>query len=275
MNKLSVVVPSRNGMALLEKFLPAILRESFRAGGEVTVVDDCSTDNTRTGMAAHFPDVTVLSRTETPGFCHAVNLGMSRAQGEYLLLLNNDTVPGENSFRNLVLELEKSTKNVAAVVPGIIRPDGSDDGSYRWAFHRGLAVTGENIKGEEYPSGACALWRREAWEKLGGLSCIYAPIYWEDTDMGVRMHKAGYLMKRCPCIEVKHLHAATMGSSKASDSLRERNRFIFMDNNCREPGRRFSRAFWLPFHLLRAIQRGNRAFISGYREYLQWKWAEN
>lgn len=271
MKDLSVVIPSRNGLSILKEFLPSILRESFRAGGEVIVVDDCSEDNTSFEIPTLFPDVTILSRKQNPGFCHAVNLGMSRARGRYLMLLNNDTIPEENAFRKLVLALDVTEINVAVAVPSILKPDGSDDSNYCWTFRHGLAVTGENLAGEEYPSGACALWKRGAWEKLDGLNTKYAPIYWEDTDLGVRMHKAGFIMKKCADITVKHMHAATMGSSLVSETLRERNRFIFMDNNCNSPGRRISRALWLPIHLLIAGLKKNRAFTRGYRDYLKWK----
>ncbi len=271
MKKLSVIVPSRNGLLILKKFLPAIIHETQRVQGEVIVVDDCSTDSTSSEIPEQFPEVTLLLRKQNPGFCHAVNLGMSRSTGSYLMLLNNDTIPEENAFEKLVFALEESEENIAVVVPSITRPDGSDDSSFRWAFRHGLAVTGESIPGEEYPSGACAVWKRYVWEELGGLSTMYAPIYWEDTDMGVRMHSAGYNMKRCGNITVKHMHAATMGGSPESETLRERNRFIFMDNNCNSPARRISRAFWLPVHYFIAVIKRNRAFTNGYRDYLKFK----
>jgi len=269
MCKLSVVVPSRNGLAILKEFLPAIIREAGKAGGEVLVVDDCSSDNTSNEVLSLFPGITFLSRRSDPGFCHAVNLGMSKAKGSYLMLLNNDTIPEKDAFVKLVSVLDESRSNVAVAVPSIIRPDGSDDSCYRWGFVHGLAVTGEKIPGEEYPSGACAVWKRSVWEELGGLSTDYAPIYWEDADLGVRMHRAGYKMKICSEIIVNHQHAATMGGSLQSEALRERNRFVFMDNNCNSSAERISRICWLPIHLLLAVLRGNRAFTMGYIDYLK------
>ncbi len=271
MNKLSVVVPSRNGLAILKEFLPAIIRETREAGGEVLVVDDCSTDNTSHEVRFLFPGITLLSRKTNPGFCHAVNLGMSKASGSYLMLLNNDTIPEKNAFVKLVSFLDGSPPDVAVAVPSIIRPDGSDDSRYRWAFIHGLAVTGESIPGEKYPSGACAVWKRRVWEELGGLSADYAPIYWEDTDLGVRMHRAGYKMKKCSDTTVYHQHAATMGGALISETLRERNRFVFMDRNCSSSAEKMSRRCWLPVHLALAVLRGNRAFTMGYMDYLKLK----
>ncbi|MBN2586845.1 MAG: glycosyltransferase [Candidatus Fermentibacteraceae bacterium] len=267
MPEVTVVIPSRNGREILTEFLPGILEEARRAAGEVILVDDCSDDGTADLVAARYPSVRLLSREGDPGFCHAVNMGMGAADSDSLLLLNNDTVPREGSFSALLADLWSSPEEVAAVVPRIPRPDGTDDGDFRWGFRRGLAVTGEGIEGEPYPSGACSLWRRKAWEELGGLDTRYAPIYWEDADLGARMHRAGYRMKRCTDVTVEHRHAATMGGGSASDTLRERNRFVFMDANCSTAVMRLSRAIWLPFHLTRARLCGNMPFTDGYSQY--------
>lgn len=269
--KLSVIIPSKDGLEILLKYLPKISNEVIRAGGELIVVDDCSTDGTAIKISELFPEARVIRRSGKPGFCYAVNLGMKKAVGKYLMLLNNDTIPSDNAFLDLVEELEKSEENVAVVVPTILRPDNSDDSRYCWDFTHGLAVTGEGISDKSYPSGACALWRKEVWKALSGLSTIYAPIYWEDADLGVRMHKAGYKMKRCKDIQVTHDHAATMGYSLASETLRERNRFIFMKTNCNSFRERFLTFFWMPVHLVFALLRGNRAFVDGFQNYREWK----
>jgi GT2 family glycosyltransferase len=265
------VIPSRNGRDILRDHLPGIIRETADCSGELIVVDDCSTDGTSHFLRAEFPGVRVVERTGEPGFCRGVNLGMSIASGEFLLLLNNDTAPERGSFRGLLGALQDSPAETAAAVPSIPRPDGSDDSLFRWVFRRGLAVTGQFTEGQPYPSGACALWRREAWESLGGLDCRYAPIYWEDTDMGVRMHEMGYRMISCPQFTVKHLHASTMGASPKTLALRERNRFIFMDAHCRGKGMVLRRGLWMPFHLLVALIRGNMAFVRGFGAYLEWR----
>lgn len=269
--ELSVVIPSRNGADILLSFLPAILAETRRARGQLVLVDDCSSDATAEIITREYPSVRLLRREGEPAFCRAVNLGMSKADSGRLLLLNNDTVPAEGSFTALLKELRNSPEDTAAAVPAVPRPDGTDDGNFRWAFVRGLAVTGEGISGQPYPSGACALWKREVWEELGGLDNRYSPIYWEDTDLGVRMRRAGYGMRRFPHITVAHHHASTMGTGGSTLRLRERNRFIFMDANCVSLRERLATAIWLPLHLLKARSSGNRAFVEGYRDFREWK----
>jgi GT2 family glycosyltransferase len=222
-------------------------------------------------VSGEFPSVRLIRRRGEPAFGAAVNLGMSSAAGKYLLLLNNDTLPAEGSFQALLNKVLKSDDSVAVAVPSIPRPDGTDDSEYRWRFHRGLAVTGQSREGQRYPSGACALWKREIWNSLGGIDARYAPIYWEDADLGVRMHEMGYEMILCPDISVKHLHASTMGASLETLVLRERNRFIFMAANCHGKWQVFSTSIWLPLHLLIAAVKGNRAFIDGYRSFRKWR----
>ena len=265
MNALSVVIPSRNGRELLKNYLPAILRETADCNGELILVDDCSTDGTIEYLRVEHPSVKVIERTDKPAFCRAVNLGMKRASGSFLLLLNNDTIPGMGSFKALLQRLRSADELTAVALPSIPRPDGTDDSLFRVGVERGLAVTGQLVSGYPYPSGACALWRREAWEALEGLDHRYAPIYWEDADMGVRMLKKGYSMLLCPEITVDHIHASTMGTSAETMALRERNRFIFMDAHGMNPG------LWLPIHLFSAVLKRNRPFLRGYSAYRRWR----
>lgn len=264
---ISVVIPSRNGAALLAENLPLVMRE-VGDPGEILVVDDGSTDETPQMIAERFPEVRLLRREGDNGFCYAVNEGMDKAKGDYLLLLNNDVVPSPGSFSGLAGEMEALGDRFYAAVPAINRPDGSDESLCSIVFSRGLArsVIG-SVRGIPYPSGACALFRRPAWETLGGMSTVYAPIYWEDADLGVRAHRMGLSILHASHLNVYHHHAATMGRSPASEALRERNRFLFMDRNFKGTGHRLSRALWLPIHLLKARLTGNLPFLQGYRDY--------
>lgn len=268
--RLSVVIPSRNGLELLRKSLPAVIT-ALPESSEVIVVDDCSTDRTLEALPDEFPEVRLLARTGDPGFCHAVNLGMGKATGTLLLLLNNDVLPGEDSFRILCDRIETASGKVAAAVPAILRPDGSDESGVRFYLRRGLAVAATDGEGVPYPSGACSLWRRTAWEALGGLDTSYAPIYWEDADIGARAAAEGWTMLLVPDVQVLHDHAATMGHSHQSRALRERNRLIFTHRHFRGPLQRLSRVFWTPLHLLKAALLGNRAFLRGYADYLRFR----
>lgn len=262
---MSVVIPSRNGLHFLRRQLPVLLEDERL---EVVVVDDCSSDNSSDTLRKAFPGLKVLTRVENPGFCHAVNTGMEAASTDFLMLLNNDVTPEPGCFEGMARLLSSAPSTVAVAVPRITRPDGTDDGAMEWGFRRGLAFTGPGA-GHPYPSGACALWRRNAWFTLGGLSTRYAPIYWEDTDLGARMDSYGLHMARYEGPGVLHDHAATMGRNPDSDIIRERNRFFFMESWCSTPGMRALTRAWLPVHLASARLGGRSAFIKGYSQYLR------
>ncbi|MFO7627550.1 MAG: glycosyltransferase [Candidatus Fermentibacteraceae bacterium] len=261
----SVVIPSRNGLEFLKKQLPVLIEDNRL---EVLVVDDCSSDGSTEALRKAFPSLRVLTRNGNPGFCYAVNEGMEAASSDLLLLLNNDVTPEPGCFEGMALWLSDAPSSVAVAVPKIMRPDGTDDGSMEWGFHRGLAFTAPGA-GNPYPSGACALWRRDAWFALGGLSTRYAPIYWEDADLGARMTRSGMVMARYDGPGVLHDHAATMGKSIDSETLRERNRFLFMESWCSSAGMRARTWVWLPVHLALAKLKGNKAFTNGYAQYVR------
>lgn len=262
---MTVVIPSRNGLGFLRKQLPALLEDDRL---EVVVVDDCSTDGSSETVRKEFPNAKVLRRDGKPGFCYAVNAGMEAASTDFLMLLNNDVTPEPGCFEGMVRWLSNAPPSVAVVVPRITRPDGTDDGAMEWGFRRGLAFTGP-LAGHPYPSGACALWRRDAWFSLGGLSARYAPIYWEDTDLGARMDHRGMQMARYEGSGVMHDHAATMGRNAESEIIRERNRFVFMESWCSTAAMRAMTWAWLPIHLASATLMGRSAFLKGFSRYLR------
>jgi GT2 family glycosyltransferase len=264
----SIVVPSRNGLEILRRCLPSVLAQA--EGWEVVVSDDGSTDGTASLGRTEFPGVRFLERTGEPGFCFAVNEGMASARGEMLLLLNNDVIPSPGALDNLAGVLEAAPPGVFAAVPVIERAGLGDEGGMVFDFRHGLAVTAPAGPGRSYPSGACTLFRRDCWRDLGGLDERYAPIYWEDADLGARAARAGMEMIRAPGSRWVHEHASTMGSGLRVRRLRERNRFIFMHSHFGDTAGTLSTLSWMPFHLVRAALRGRFEFHLGLLDYLMW-----
>ena len=84
----SVVIPTYNRIHTLPRALSSVFEQSTPAG-EVIVVDDGSTDNTQETLARDFPDVTTI-RQENAGVSAARNVGIARAKGEWIALLDSD-----------------------------------------------------------------------------------------------------------------------------------------------------------------------------------------
>jgi GT2 family glycosyltransferase len=193
---------------------------------------------------------------------------VAACSGDIVLLLNNDIVPGEGSFEAMVERLRALPREVWAVVPEIHREGFGDEGSMRFVFRHGLAVTRREGAGTLYPSGACTAFRKSAWLELGGLDARYAPIYWEDADIGARAAARGLRIAKAEGARIVHQHAATTGHSLRSRRLRERNRFVFMHIHCASPGLGLQTIAWLPVHLLLAALRGRFEFHLGLADYI-------
>jgi GT2 family glycosyltransferase len=267
---LDAVMPCLDGLALLRRYLGRILAEL--GNDRLTISDDGSTDGTLLEGPRLFPGVRFLAREGRPrGFCHAVNDGVAASPGaEFVLLLNNDIAPDPGAFRAMLETLSGAPEEVWAVVPEVYREGLGDEGSMRYRFGRGLAYVSPDGPGTIYPSGACAIFRRSAWNELGGLDPRFAPIYWEDADIGARAAARGWRVARAVGARVLHQHAATTGHSLKANRLRERNRFIFMHIHFSNRRRRFQTLMWLPAHLLLAALRGRFEFHLGLVDYLLW-----
>jgi glycosyltransferase involved in cell wall biosynthesis len=98
---ISVVIPSRNGRALLAAQLPGIARE-LTGPSEAIVVDNGSSDGTAQWLASEWPALQVEVSAEPLSFAAAVNRGIGRARYSHVCLLNNDMLLEPGFFRRSV-----------------------------------------------------------------------------------------------------------------------------------------------------------------------------
>ncbi len=221
----SVVIPVFNKVDFTFECLHSVLTEIDFETTEVIVVNNASTDET-SEMLAHFRDlITVIDNLRNDGFVDASNQGASRAQGDYLVFLNNDTSVLFGWLENL-LETVKSDPKVGAVGSMFLYPDRSiqEAGAIVWrngeAFHYGWGKSPDdrrfNFKREvDYCSGASLLIRRELFERLGGFDQRYAPAYYEDVDLCFGVRSLGYKVVYQPLSRLIHYEGVTAGRDSA------------------------------------------------------------
>ncbi len=90
----SVIIPVHNRASLTRQCLNLLLADSFQAGDiEIIVVDDASTDVTPELLSDYRGNVHVLTHERNTGFALACNDAAAISSGDYLVFLNNDTVP--------------------------------------------------------------------------------------------------------------------------------------------------------------------------------------
>lgn len=121
--QLSVVILNYNVKHWLQLCLQSVKRAVKDIEAEIIVVDNASSDDSLAMVAANFPEVKVVANSENLGFAKANNLGVSQAVGEYVCILNPDTVVPENIFQDF-LAFAKSTPQLGALGPQFIDGQG-------------------------------------------------------------------------------------------------------------------------------------------------------
>src|SRR5438045_676650 len=101
---ISVIIVNYNVREFLRGALESVRRSLAFGGltGEVFVVDNASRDGSAEMVAQEFPEVKLFALHENLGFGKANNLAMREAKGDYILILNPDTITGEDTLRVMI-----------------------------------------------------------------------------------------------------------------------------------------------------------------------------
>ncbi|MCY4526668.1 MAG: glycosyltransferase family 2 protein, partial [Anaerolineaceae bacterium] len=132
MTDLSIVIVNWNVAELLAACLESVYSSLQQSAltAEVIVVDSASSDHSVAMLRDRFPKVQLLICKDNVGFSRGNNLGLQRAAGRYILLLNPDTeVPGD-ALDRMVREMEKHSR-VGAVGPHTLNGDGTTQSTRR------------------------------------------------------------------------------------------------------------------------------------------------
>lgn len=120
--KLSVVILNYNVRWFLQQCLDSVRKALEGIDGEIIVVDNASPDDSVTMVKEKFPDVILLENSENSGFPKGNNIGVEKARGEFLCILNPDTVVPETLFHSLLAFVRK---NQNAGITGVKLVDGT------------------------------------------------------------------------------------------------------------------------------------------------------
>ena len=213
--KLSVIIVNYKVKHYLEQCLRSVAEASRGIAVEVIVVDNASGDGSVEYLRERFPDVTIIASEENLGFARANNLAIRNSHGQYVLLLNPDTIVAEETFSDFITFMD-STPDAGGCGAYMLHTDGSFAPESRRglptpfvAFCKmsGLAsllpksrtfgryymryLNENEVNRIEIMSGAFMFLRRDALDKAGLLDEDFF-MYGEDIDLSYRILKAGY-----------------------------------------------------------------------------------
>ncbi len=238
----SIIIPTKDQADLLRTCVSGLLEKTLYSNYELLIVDNGTTetgalDYMRELEAGH-PNVRVLAYPHPYNYS-AMNNGAARqARGEYLLLLNNDTVIVQDCWLTRLMAHARRPE-VGAVGPRLVFPD-------QTIQHAGIVLgMGPNGVGE-HPfcgmpmhapglmgraqmtqnysavTGACLLMRRSVFDQVGGLDAEHLAVLFNDVDLCLKVREAGYKIVWTPHATVVHLGSASLRELRDEEQVGER-----------------------------------------------------
>lgn len=217
----SVVIPVFNHCQHTLVCLRALAEHAPSVETEVIVVDDGSIDDTPE-VLSRIDGLRYLRRTANGGFIAACNDGAAIARGQYLVFLNNDTIPQPGWLDLLLKTFEDHPRTGLAgsqllfldgrlqEAGGLVFSDGSCANYGRFMEHDFPQYA--FVRETDYCSGAAVAIRRDLFQSLGGFDPRFSPAYFEDTDLAFSVRASGLAVMYQPASKVLHKEGTTSGS---------------------------------------------------------------
>jgi GT2 family glycosyltransferase len=224
----SIIICFHDLVAETARCVASVVEHSEGVSYELILVDDGSTEDGVEQLASYHANLRLVRLPVNQGFTKAANRGAATARGRFILFLNNDTRASEGWLSALLAAVE-SGPEVAVVGARLLYPDGrlQEAGGFIWEDGTGINFG----KGDDpsrsrygfrrevdYCSGAALLVEREFFERTGGFDELFAPGFYEDTDLCFRARALGRVVLYEPFSSVVHLEGATFGTETAVGS---------------------------------------------------------
>ncbi|MDP2927750.1 MAG: glycosyltransferase [Candidatus Omnitrophota bacterium] len=230
----SITIAHFNGKKIIRNCLDALYGINYPKNKfEVIVLDNGSTDGSVRFIKNKYKKTTVIVN-KVNNYCQACNLGIVKAKGEYVVLLNNDVVVKKRWLIELI-KVIKSDNSIGAVTSKLLNDDDTVQSAglltlpnFYWDER------GAGKKGREYNSivevdavsGACVLYRRSALDQVGLLDENFV-MFGEDVDLSLRLKKRGWKLVYVPKSMAYHKKHGSCDERFAREAT-ERNRLLLI-----------------------------------------------
>ena len=235
MNKkplVSIIVLNYNAGKLLLDCIVSLKKSTYE-NVEILIVDNISSDNSHTECKEKFPDVKLIQNKQNLGYCGGNNVGINQANGEFIVILNPDTIVKENWLEELFNAYDEygdglyQPKIISLNEPGVIQSTGNMIHVFGFGFARDkgkkLIEKKEIIEKIGYASGTCLFTTKNVLEKVGLLD-EFLFLYHDDLDLGWRAAQIGINSYYVPKSKIFHAESYSLRWSAKKFYWLERNR---------------------------------------------------
>ncbi len=225
-NKLTIITVNFNAGKLVRDLVSSIKNsKNINFGIKIIVVENSQED------LSDIPDIVYIKNKGNMGFSHGNNLGITKAEGEYVWFLNPDTTVNSDTIKFMISYMDSHPK-VGVATARLILPNGKLDKNCRRKFPTLLnslkrllgfggyfIETSENVETEiDCAMGSCMLVRRKAGEEIGWWDEDYF-MYGEDIEFCWGVKELGFKIMYVPDVVVHHHHGASSGLKKTSEKI--------------------------------------------------------
>jgi hypothetical protein len=237
--ELSIIILSYNVQRLLRDCIDSLYSVENEADFEIIVPDNGSTDGSIEMVQKNFPRVKLINNGENIGFAKGNNSARKWVRGEYILILNPDTVVRKGAIRKS-LSLIKRNKSIGALSCKLVLPDGNPDKDARRAFptpwvalthfsgldrlfpkselfakYWYLYRSSQKLQDVDVIQGAFFLTRKQTLDDVDWFSEEYF-LDGEDIDLCWKIRQKGLRIVYYPDVAITHIKGASKGKRKSS-----------------------------------------------------------
>lgn len=255
--KLSVVIVNYNGGDTIVDAIRSVLDTTKALTTELIVVDNGSSDGSPAMIKQQFGDrILFVELGRNAGFATANNEGIRRASGEYILFLNPDTIVLDNALQ-ILMEYMENHPDVGACGANLYSRDMQPQFSY-WTLFPGVRMEWSGLwsdyflrrkhhgshehnftgqpKEVAYIMGADLMVRKSIINQVGPMDEDFF-LFYEETELCRRIHRAGYKIVSVPQARIIHLEGSTIDAIGVRREQMMRSRGIYLRKWCSTPER--------------------------------------